>query len=92
MATDIRLLYVKRHIRLARNQRQLCERIAANIRYYRLQRGLTQRDLADLLGYTQPLVARLESPEYRDYKISTLTRVALALDVTVPALVRPAKP
>ncbi len=50
--------------------------IADAIRSIRDAHDLTQADLAQMLGTTQSAVARLEDEEYRNYSLSTLTRIA----------------
>ncbi len=42
--------------------------------------GLTQRQLADLVGTKQPVIARLEDADYRGHSLSMLTRIAAALN------------
>jgi ribosome-binding protein aMBF1 (putative translation factor) len=41
---------------------------------------LTQRQLADLVGTQQSVIARLESAEYRGHSITMLSRIADALE------------
>lgn len=55
---------------------------------FRADRGLSQRDLAKLLGMSQPQVARLERGDVNP-TLETLTRVAAALDVEVSISVTP---
>ena len=45
----------------------------------REKRGLTQRDLAKLLGTTQPYVAKLESGRVKNLGLRTLVKCATAL-------------
>ena len=45
----------------------------------RLQRGLTQADLAKKIGSRQPVISRLEQGDYNP-SIKFLTRVAVALE------------
>jgi ribosome-binding protein aMBF1 (putative translation factor) len=46
----------------------------------RKQAGLTQRQLADLIGTTQSVIARLEDADYDGHSLSMLARIAAALD------------
>lgn len=47
-------------------------------------RGLTQVQLAELVGVTQPMIAKIESQKgTRDVKLSTLVKVAAALGARV---------
>lgn len=54
--------------------------VAALIRRVRESRGLTQHQLATLMGSTQSIVARWETGEH-EVTMTTLTRVATALDL-----------
>ena len=40
---------------------------------------LTQRQLADLIGSRQPVIARLEDADYEGHSLSMLDRIAAAL-------------
>jgi predicted XRE-type DNA-binding protein len=46
----------------------------------RKQAGLTQKQLADLIGTTQSVIARLEDADYEGHSLSMLVRIAAALD------------
>jgi DNA-binding XRE family transcriptional regulator len=50
--------------------------IGLNIRDVRKSAGFTQKELAARMGVTQQLVSRLESGEYENPTIETLSRVA----------------
>jgi predicted transcriptional regulator len=54
-------------------------RIAQLIYDARTRAGLTQRQLAKLVGTTQPVVARLEDADYRGHSLRMLQRIATAL-------------
>ena len=41
--------------------------------------GLTQRQLAELVGTTQPVIARLEGADYESHSLTMLRRIAEAL-------------
>ena len=45
----------------------------------RTQAGLTQEDLARLVGTKQPVIARLEDADYEGHSLSMLQRIAMAL-------------
>ena len=49
----------------------------------REKRGLSQRDLASLLGTSQPYVAKLESGRIKNVGVKTLVKCARALGATV---------
>jgi ribosome-binding protein aMBF1 (putative translation factor) len=53
--------------------------VARMIYAARTQAGLTQRELADLVGTKQPVIARLEDADYDGHSLSMLQRVATAL-------------
>lgn len=53
-------------------------------------RGLTQVQLAQLIGVTQPMIAKIESQKgTRDVKLSTLVKVAAALGARVKITLEP---
>jgi ribosome-binding protein aMBF1 (putative translation factor) len=45
----------------------------------RSRAGLSQRQLADLIGTSQPTIARLEHADYEGHSLSMLRRIAAAL-------------
>ncbi len=49
----------------------------------RIARGLTQRQLADLLGVAEQQIQRYEATEYRSASLARICDVADALDVTI---------
>jgi ribosome-binding protein aMBF1 (putative translation factor) len=51
--------------------RQICE--------LRTARGLTQKQLAELIGTKQPVIARLEHADYQGHSLAMLYRIAAAL-------------
>ena len=55
-----------------------CE-VAALIHAARKRAGLTQQQLADLIGSTQPTIARLEDANYDGHSLTMLRRIAAAL-------------
>ncbi|MCK6458845.1 MAG: helix-turn-helix domain-containing protein [Planctomycetes bacterium] len=54
-------------------------RVAQLLREVREHVGLTQRQLAKLVGTTQPAIARLENAKYRGHSFGVLQRIATAL-------------
>ena len=54
--------------------------IAQQIYNLRTQRSLTQKEFAELVGMKQSVISRLESTDYSGYKVSTLEKIAEALD------------
>ena len=54
-------------------------RIAQMIYQARTARKLTQKQLAAMIGTTQPVIARLEDAEYEGHSLDMLQRIAKAL-------------
>lgn len=63
-------------------------RIATEIAYYREKRGLTQAQLAKMLGTSQSTIARLEDPFYDNYSLNTLRKIAKVLDLELVIMLR----
>ncbi|MDQ1349796.1 MAG: hypothetical protein QG657_97 [Acidobacteriota bacterium] len=55
--------------------------LAGEIIRLRKKSGLTQRQLAELAGTSQPSIARLESGEYTNLTLSFLRKIGRALGV-----------
>ena len=60
--------------------------VGARIRKYRLDRGLTQEELADQLGIVKSMVSYYENDKV-DLKRSVLEDIARVLNVTVACLI-----
>jgi ribosome-binding protein aMBF1 (putative translation factor) len=58
-------------------------RVAQIIYAARTQAGLTQQELADLIGTKQSVIARLEDADYEGHSLSMLQRIAQALNQRV---------
>ncbi|MEJ5260179.1 MAG: helix-turn-helix transcriptional regulator [Anaerohalosphaeraceae bacterium] len=54
-------------------------KIAEQVYALRQQMGLTQKQLADLIGTTQSVISRLESADYENERLKTLQKLAAAL-------------
>jgi transcriptional regulator with XRE-family HTH domain len=63
--------------------------VALQIAALREKAGLSQRDLAKLLGTSQQQISRLESPGYEGHSLSMLRRVAEALHSRVRVVFEP---
>ncbi|MEI6387920.1 MAG: helix-turn-helix transcriptional regulator [Spirochaetota bacterium] len=59
--------------------------LATEVIALRLEKKLSQKELAELIGSSQPSIARLESGRYSNVSLSFIRRVAKALDA-VPEL------
>ncbi len=55
------------------------DNVARKITALRLQTGLTQRQLAKLVGTTASVICRLESADYEGHSLAMLQRIADAL-------------
>jgi transcriptional regulator with XRE-family HTH domain len=55
--------------------------LAKQIIRFRIDRNLTQTQLARLVGTSQPAIARLESGNHRNLTLAFLFRIANALDL-----------
>jgi transcriptional regulator with XRE-family HTH domain len=53
--------------------------VAQSIYALRKEAGLTQKELADLIGTTQSVISRLEDADYEGHSLSMLSRIAHAL-------------
>ena len=63
--------------------------LATEIIELRIKHDLTQKQLAELVGTSQPAIARLESGSYRNVSLSFLRRVAKALDAVPEVHLKP---
>lgn len=54
-------------------------KIAQQVYALRKARGLTQKQLAELVGTTQSVISRLESTDYESQRLDTLQKLAGAL-------------
>lgn len=66
--------------------------LRANLIVYRAQRGLSQAALAQAAGVNRLTISRLESSATEDVALSTIERLAAALDTTVIELLTPTTP
>lgn len=56
------------------------DEVARKIYQLRTQAGLSQRELAKLVGTTASVICRLEDADYEGHSLSMLRRVAAAVD------------
>jgi len=59
--------------------------LAREIIELRIKKNLSQKELAEMIGTSQPSIARLESGKYKNVSMSFIRKVAKALDA-VPEL------
>jgi ribosome-binding protein aMBF1 (putative translation factor) len=57
--------------------------VARSIVTLRVQAGMTQRQLAKLVGTTASVICRLENAEYEGHSLAMLNRIAAALNQRV---------
>src|SRR5690606_40532446 len=58
----------------------------------RARAGLTQQELADLVGTSQPTIARLEDADYDGHSLGMLRRIAAALHMRLELRLIPDQP
>lgn len=61
-------------------QERVHSQVAREIYALRTSRGLTQKQLAEAVGTTQSVIARLEDADYEGHSLRMLRRIANALD------------
>jgi DNA-binding Xre family transcriptional regulator len=59
--------------------------LAKEVIELRIKKKLSQKELAEMIGTSQPSIARLESGKYKNVSMSFIRKVAKALDA-VPEL------
>ena len=64
-------------------QIQAEDAVARKIYQLRTKAGLTQKQLAKLVGTTDSVISRLEDADYEGHSMAMLTRIAAALDKRV---------
>ena len=61
-------------------EEKLNAQVARTLRDARLAAGLTQKELAELIGSGQSVIARLEAADYEGHSLTMIRRIAQALD------------
>ena len=59
---------------------RLNAQVARTIFQMRAESGITQKQLADLIGTTQSVISRLEDADYEGHSLSMVSRIAEALE------------
>lgn len=63
--------------------------IRRNIRKYRLQRGLTSAQLAELVDVSHDFIRQIESEKVAyNFSVDTFYKISVALDVTLDDLIQ----
>lgn len=60
-------------------EERLNAQVARTIYQMRTDAGLTQKQLADLIGTTQSVISRLEDADYEGHSLSMVSRIAETL-------------
>lgn len=60
-------------------EERLNAQVARTIHQMRMESGLTQKQLAYLIGTTQSVISRLEDADYEGHSLSMVSRIAEAL-------------
>ena len=68
------------------NEKEIIKKVAFNIKVTRLQRGLTQFQLAEMIDVHEKYIGRVESGK-QNITIKTLIKLAQALGTTLAKLV-----
>lgn len=63
--------------------------VARMVHEARINAGLTQKALADMIGTKQPVIARLEDADYKGHSLSMLNRIARALNQRLTVRMEP---
>lgn len=66
--------------RASLEKERLNAQVARTIYQMRTEAGLTQKQLADLIGTTQSVISRLEDADYEGHSLSMISRIAEALE------------
>jgi DNA-binding XRE family transcriptional regulator len=67
------------------------QEVARKIYALRTKAGLSQRELAQLVGTSASAICRLEDADYEGYSLTVLNRIAAALDRRVEIRFAPAR-
>ena len=61
-------------------EERLNAQVARTIHQMRVESGMTQKQLADLIGTTQSVISRLEDADYEGHSLSMVSRISEALE------------
>jgi ribosome-binding protein aMBF1 (putative translation factor) len=74
------------------NEATLNAHVAQLIYDARTEAGLSQKELAEMIGTTQSVISRLEDADYEGHSLSMLSRIATALNREVKIAFVPIPP
>ena len=61
--------------------------IAKNLKKYRKEKHMTQRELAEITGYSYAYIRRIEGPNCsKNFSVLTIYNICCALDIDIGAL------
>lgn len=63
--------------------------VAQMVHDLRVEAGLSQSELAELVGTTQSAISRLEDSAYEGHSLATLSRIAMALKQKMTVVMTP---
>jgi ribosome-binding protein aMBF1 (putative translation factor) len=86
-----RMIGSDEELRGAVEQETINSHVASLIFEARSRAGLTQRELAELVGTKQSVIARLEDADYTGHSLSMLVRIANALGSRLEIDIVPAR-
>jgi DNA-binding XRE family transcriptional regulator len=87
-----RALYVGKPDRQSQLERAKADdAVARKINTLRVKAGLTQKELAKLVGTTASVISRLEDADYEGHSLAMLNRIAAAMDKRVEIRFVPAR-
>ncbi len=67
----------------------ICNGIASDLYGLRKQAGITQAELASILGIKQSNISRWETPGYQGYKVKMLSKIVRSLGGRISIKIRP---
>ena len=78
-------------VRALIDEERVNAQVAGQIYRLRTARGLTQKELAERVGTTQSVIARLEDADYEGHSLRMLRRIATGLEAQLSVHLVPAE-
>ena len=73
---------------MSENESEVMQLIGDNVRKYRRQKGLSQEQLGELVGFSQSKISKIERGERGDWdSLSDLKLIAKVMDVPIEELI-----
>lgn len=73
--------------KIERMKSRLRRNFARNVRRFRMEAGLTQKQLADTTGFSQSYIWQIESRMNRNFGVDTIAILAVVLDKSLCDLI-----